>query len=181
MIAQRGAVPIRIAAKVDRVDETYFHDAVEPLLSGQGVEFIGEISDRQKAEFLGNARALIFPIDWPEPFGLVMIEAMACGTPVLAFRRGAVPEIIDDGITGIIVETVDEAVAALPRVCALDRRRIRRTFEQRFGAARMAREYESLFLSMQEKAPAIVPARDEIAARDQSRDRLTMRTELDID
>lgn len=162
-IAQRGGVPLKIAAKVDRVDQAYFREVIEPLLSRPGVEFIGEINERQKTEFLGEARALLFPIDWPEPFGLVMIEAMACGTPVLAFRRGAVPEIVEHGVSGMIVNTVDEAVAALPRVVGLDRHKVRHAFEQRFGVTRMAQEYASLYRSMLRKAPAIVPDQSEIA------------------
>ena len=120
-IARALGIPLKIAAKVDRADEVYFRTQIEPLLDGPGVEFIGEINEQQKTQFLGEAQALLFPVDWPEPFGLSMIEAMACGTPVLAFRCGSVPEIIEDGITGAIVDTMDEAIAALPRVMALDR------------------------------------------------------------
>jgi glycosyltransferase involved in cell wall biosynthesis len=144
-IARAVGVPLKIAAKVDRVDEAYFRSEIEPLLSGPGVEFIGEIDDRRKGKFLGEARALIFPIDWPEPFGLAMIEAMACGTPVLAFRNGAVSEVIDDGVTGYIVDTMDEAICALGGVLALDRGRVRRRFEERFTVARMARDYVSIY------------------------------------
>ena len=121
---------------------------IEPLLDGPGVEFIGEINEHQKTQFLGNARALLFPVDWPEPFGLSMIEAMSCGTPVLAFRCGSVPEIVDDGVTGAIVETMDEAIAALPRVIALDRTKVRRRFEQRFSATRMAKDYVGVYRSL---------------------------------
>jgi glycosyltransferase involved in cell wall biosynthesis len=130
------------------VDEGYFREVIAPLLDGDGVEFIGEISDRSKAEFLGGARALLFPIDWPEPFGLVMIEAMACGTPVLAFRQGSTPEIIDHGVTGALVDTMDEAIKMLPKVLALDRHAVRRRFEQRFSSARMASEYVALYRLM---------------------------------
>ena len=112
------------------------------------MEYVGEINERQKVEFLGNARALLFPIDWPEPFGLIMIEAMACGTPVLAFRCGSVPEIIEDGVTGAIVETVDEAIAMLPQVMALDRKKVRHRFEQRFSATRMAKDYVKVYRSL---------------------------------
>jgi glycosyltransferase involved in cell wall biosynthesis len=133
-IARALGIPLKIAAKVDRVDEAYFRETIAPLLDGPGVEFIGEINERQKSEFLGEALALLFPIDWPEPFGLVMIEAMACGTPVLAFRGGSVSEIIDQGVTGMIVDSVDEAVATMPRVLALDRSGVRRRFEERFSA-----------------------------------------------
>ena len=147
-IARALGIPLKIAAKVDRVDEAYFRTQIEPLLDGPGVEFIGEINEHQKTQFLGNARALLFPVDWPEPFGLSMIEAMACGTPVLAFRCGSVPEIVDDGVTGAIVETMDEAIAALPRVFALDRTKVRRRFEQRFSATRMAKDYVWVYHSL---------------------------------
>ena len=134
-IARAVGLPLKIAAKVDRADEAYFRREIAPLLDQPGIEFIGEINEQQKGGFLGEALALLFPIDWPEPFGLVMIEAMACGTPVLAFRHGSVPEIVDDGITGHIVDSVEEAVRKLGRVLALDRGRVRRRFEQRFTAA----------------------------------------------
>ena len=134
-IARTFGVPLKIAAKVDKVDEAYFREMVAPLLDQPGIEFIGEIDERAKSEFLGEAQALLFPIDWPEPFGLVMIEAMACGTPVLAFRNGSVPEIIED-VTGRIVSSIEEAMLALPEVIALDRRTVRRRFEERFSAAR---------------------------------------------
>jgi glycosyltransferase involved in cell wall biosynthesis len=147
-IARTLGIPLKIAAKVDKVDEAYFREQIAPLLSDPGVEFIGEINERSKAEFLGEAQALLFPIDWPEPFGLVMIEAMACGTPVLAFRRGSVSEIIDQGVTGAVVDTMEEAVRMLPRVIALDRRAVRRRFEQRFSSARMATDYVALYRSL---------------------------------
>src|ERR1700737_3336296 len=121
-LARALGIPLKIAAKIDKVDESYFREKIVPLLSDPGVEFIGEINERSKTEFLGEAQALLFPIDWPEPFGLVMIEAMACGTPVLAFRQGSVSEIIDQGVTGAIVDTPGEAVKMLPRVIGLDRR-----------------------------------------------------------
>jgi glycosyltransferase involved in cell wall biosynthesis len=144
-IAVKAGLPLKIAAKVDRVDEDYFRERIVPLLNQPGIEFIGEIDEAQKQRFLGDALALLFPIDWPEPFGLVMIEAMACATPVLAFRRGSVPEIIDDEITGMIVDSVDEAVATLPQVVGLDRCAIRRRFEQRFTADRMAADYVAVY------------------------------------
>jgi glycosyltransferase involved in cell wall biosynthesis len=144
-IARTFGVPLKIAAKVDKVDEAYFRETVVPLLDQPGIEFIGEIDERAKSEFLGEAQALLFPIDWPEPFGLVMIEAMACGTPVLAFRNGSVPEIIEDGATGRIVRSMDEAMLALPEVIALDRRTVRRRFEERFTAARMAKDYVNVY------------------------------------
>jgi glycosyltransferase involved in cell wall biosynthesis len=148
MIARTAGIPLKIAAKVDRADEVYFRTQVEPLLEGPGVEFIGEINDERKTQFLNDAQALLFPIDWPEPFGLSMIEAMACGTPVLAFRCGSVPEVIEDGITGAIVDTMDEAVAALPHVLAFNRRKVRQRFEQRFTAARMAKDYIAVYRSL---------------------------------
>ena len=135
-IARTLGIPLKIAAKVDKADEAYSRETIAPLLSGPGVEFVGEINERSKTEFLGEAQALLFPIDWPEPFGLVMIEAMACGTPVLAYRHGSVSEIIDQGVTGAIVDTMDEAVMMLPRVMELDRRAVRRRFEQRFSSVR---------------------------------------------
>jgi glycosyltransferase involved in cell wall biosynthesis len=138
-------MPLRIAAKVDRVDDAYFRTQIEPLLGGQGIEFVGEIDEHQKTQFLGEAKALLFPIDWPEPFGLSMIEAMACGTPVLAFRCGSVPEIVEDGVTGVIVDSVEEAIAALPRVIALDRNTVRQRFERRFSATRMAEDYVNVY------------------------------------
>jgi len=154
-IAQMLGVPLKIAAKVDKVDVGYFRENIEPLIQGPGVEFIGEINEQAKAKFLGEAGALLFPIDWPEPFGLSMIEAMACGTPVLAFRNGSVPEIVDEGVTGLIVDSLEEAVRKLPRVLALDRRAVRRRFEQRFSATRMAKDYVALYRSLREqRAPA---------------------------
>ncbi len=144
-IARAAGMPLKIAAKIDRADEAYFHATIKPLLRKPGIEFVGEISDHEKSQFLGNASGLLFPIDWPEPFGLVMIEAMACGTPVLAFNRGSVPEIIEPGITGCLVDTVQEAIGAIPDLLALDRRQIRRRFEEKFLAGRMARDYIKLY------------------------------------
>ena len=144
-IARRAGLPLTIAAKVDKVDRTYHKTRIKPLLKDPLVEFIGEIGDDQKGAFLGDAAALLFPIDWPEPFGLSLIEAMANGTPVIAFRRGAVTEIVDHGVTGLIVDSLDEAVAAVPRAKALDRLAIRRRFEERFSVERMARDYLALY------------------------------------
>ncbi len=145
-IARALGIPLKIAAKVDNADRKYFETVIKPLLEeGGDVEFIGEVDERAKTKFLGEARALLFPIDWPEPFGLVMIEAMACGTPVLAFRHGSVPEVIDDGVTGRIVGSMDEAIAAVPQVLALDRRKVRQRFEDRFTVERMARDYVGLY------------------------------------
>jgi glycosyltransferase involved in cell wall biosynthesis len=151
-IARTLGLPLKIAAKVDKVDEAYFREKIVPLLSEPGVEFIGEICERGKTKFLGEALALLFPIDWPEPFGLVMIEAMACGTPVLAFRHGSVSEIVDQGVTGAIVDTMEEAVRMLPRVIALDRHAVRRRFEQRFSSARMAKDYLAIFRLLLERS-----------------------------
>jgi glycosyltransferase involved in cell wall biosynthesis len=147
-IARALGIPLKIAAKVDRVDEAYFREQIAPLMRDPGVEFIGEIDERRKTAFLGEAQALLFPIDWPEPFGLVMIEAMACGTPVLAFRQGSVSEVVDQGVTGAIVDTIEEAVSMLPQVLALDRHAVRRQFEQRFSSARMATDYVALYRSL---------------------------------
>jgi glycosyltransferase involved in cell wall biosynthesis len=144
-IARAAGIPLKIAAKVDKADEDYFQAEIRPLIEGPGVEFIGEINEREKTKFLGDAAALLFPIDWPEPFGLVMIEAMSCGTPVLAFRCGSVPEVIEDGVTGKVVDSEEEAVAALPEILSYDRRAVRRRFEERFSAARMAKEYVSSY------------------------------------
>ena len=144
-IARRTGLPLTIAAKVDKADRTYYKTRIKPLLKDPLVEFIGEIGDSEKGAFLGDAAALLFPIDWPEPFGLALIEAMANGTPVIAFRRGSVPEIVDDGVTGLIVDSVDEAVEAVPRAKALDRVAIRRRFEERFSVERMARDYLALY------------------------------------
>jgi glycosyltransferase involved in cell wall biosynthesis len=140
-IARALGIRLKIAAKVDKGDEDYFREKIAPLLSDPEVEFLGEINERSKTEVLGEAQALLFPIDWPERFGLVMIEAMACGTPVLAFRQGSVAEIIDQGVTGAIIDTMDEAMMILPRVIALDRRAVGRRFEQRFSSARIATDY----------------------------------------
>ncbi len=141
-IARGARLPLKIAAKVDHADLDYFERLIRPLLADPLVEFIGEIGQTEKSNFLGNARALLFPIDWPEPFGLVLIEAMACGTPIIAFPHGSVREIVEEGVTGFIVESVEEAVRAIERLESLDRSVIRRRFEQRFSAGRMARDYE---------------------------------------
>ncbi len=140
-IARRAGVPLKIAAKVDRADQAYFDQVIRPLLRDPLVEFVGEIDEQDKGAFLGNASALLFPIDWPEPFGLVMIEAMASGTPVIAYRRGSVPEVIEDGWTGFLVDDVAGAVDAVEKLDWLDRGMIRARFEQRFTARRMAKDY----------------------------------------
>ena len=145
-IAAEAGMPLKIAAKIDAVDRAYWDGEIEPLVRAHpNVEYIGEINEQQKAEFLGNAGALLFPIDWPEPFGLVMIEAMACATPVIAFRCGSVPEIIDHGVSGFIVDNEAEAVAAVGKALALDRTGVRAAFDARFTATRMARDYVSLY------------------------------------
>jgi glycosyltransferase involved in cell wall biosynthesis len=144
-IARRANMELKIAAKIDRADREYFESAIEPLLHQPHVTFIGEIGDDKKAEFLGNAVACLSPIDWPEPFGLNMIEAMACGTPTIAFRHGSVPEVIDDGISGLIVDTMDEAVSAVERAQTMSRELCRDTFERRFSAQRMAKDYVKLY------------------------------------
>ena len=129
------------------MDQAYFEREIRPLLSLPGIEYIGEIDERVKGKFLGDALALLFPIDWPEPFGLVMIEAMACGTPVLAFRHGSVPEVIDEGVTGYVVDSVDEALLKMGSLLALDRGRVRRRFDERFSATRMAHDYIRIYQS----------------------------------
>jgi glycosyltransferase involved in cell wall biosynthesis len=144
-IALRAGVPLKMAAKVDAVDEEYFNKVVRPLLRHPLIEFVGEIGEREKAAFLGNAMALIFPIRWPEPFGLVMIEAMACGTPVVAFEAGAVREVVEDGVTGFVVRDEQEALVALSRLPGVARRAVRRAFEARFTARRMAHDYLQLY------------------------------------
>ncbi len=148
-IAARSGKPLKIAAKIDNVDKGYWEAEIAPLLSlYPNIEFIGEINETQKAEFLGGASALLFPIDWPEPFGLVMIEAMACATPVIAFRCGSVPEIIDHGVSGFIVDTEDQAVEAVSRLSELDRNGVRAAFDARFTADRMAADYVSLYRAL---------------------------------
>jgi len=152
-IARSLGIPLKIAAKIDAADEAYFRDHVKPALATPGVEFIGEVGDKEKREFLGNASVLLFPICWPEPFGLVLIEAMACGTPVLAYDSGAVREVIDDGTTGRVVKTLDEAIVALPRVMELDRRKVRARFEERFSARRMMNDYLRIYRMLLKQRP----------------------------
>lgn len=147
-IAIETGIPLKIAAKVDTADRAYFLEVIQPLLAHPLIEFIGEIGDHEKGAFLGNARALLFPIEWPEPFGLVMIEAMACGTPVIAWNHGSVPEVIEHGRTGYIVDTLAQAIQAVEGVQALDRRLIRAAFEQRFSAEAMARQYMRLYAQL---------------------------------
>jgi glycosyltransferase involved in cell wall biosynthesis len=144
-IAKRLGMPLKIAAKVDPADAAYFHEQIRPMMDHPLVEFLGEVGGEPKARLLGGAKALLFPINWPEPFGLVMIEAMACGTPVIAYRCGSVPEVITDGVTGFIVDDEDGAVAAFRRLGRIDRRRVRAMFELRFSATAMARRYLALY------------------------------------
>jgi glycosyltransferase involved in cell wall biosynthesis len=144
-IARAAGIGLRMAAKVDAADTEYFAATIQPMLKQGGAELIGEINDSQKSQFLSGAIALLMPIDWPEPFGLVMIEAMACGVPVIAFNRGSVPEVVEDGLTGFIVEDEPAAVAAVERARRLDRTKIRRRFEERFTARRMAEDYLSVY------------------------------------
>ena len=158
-IARRAGLALKVAAKVDPADRQYFDEQVKPVLDqSPHVEFIGEIDDSRKQDFLGRARALLFPISWPEPFGLVMIESMACGTPVIAFNCGAVPEIMDDGLTGFVVENVDQAVAAVSRLDEMFRPSIRSRFEERFSAQAMAREYLGIYEKLQTMEEAVAVA-----------------------
>jgi glycosyltransferase involved in cell wall biosynthesis len=161
----RAGVKLKMAAKIDEVDRAYWETTIEPLVAAHSnVEFVGEVADREKAAFLGNASALLFPIDWPEPFGLVMIEAMACGTPVIAFRRGSTSEVIDQGVSGFLVDGPDEAVAAIGRLGQFDRFRARRRFEQRFTVERVAREY----LKIYHRLPGVLLAKRNGRTSDQS-------------
>jgi len=151
-IARRSGIPLKIAAKIGAPDRDYFESMVRPLLSHPGVEFLGEISEREKGPFLGGARALLFPITWPEPFGLVMIEALACGTPVLAFPCGSVPEILEEGVTAHFGATIQDLVAAVERIDEIDRHTCRETFERRFSSTRMREDYEQLYERMMSEA-----------------------------
>jgi glycosyltransferase involved in cell wall biosynthesis len=168
-IAARSRMPLKIAAKVDRVDQAYWEEKIRPRVEANSdIEFIGEIGEGDKARFLGDAAALLFPIDWPEPFGLVMIEAMACGTPVIAYRRGSVSEVIEENVSGFVVDTVDEAVAAVRRLSDLDRARVRTEFERRFTVERMARDYVDIYrrlLGMRSRPMQIGVPRERQAAR----------------
>ena len=154
-IARASGMPLKMAAKVDLADRAYFQQEIRPLLDDPLVEYVGEIGEAEKEEFLGNAAALLFPIDWPEPFGLVMIEAMACSTPVIAWHCGAVPEVIEDGVNGFIVNSQEEAVAAVHRLPQLDRRQVRASFERRFSAEIMASHYVDLYERRCRAAPAL--------------------------
>ena len=160
-LAERAGRKLLIAAKVDKADDDYFDSQIRPLLKSPWVEYIGEIGEAEKNDFLGNAEALLFPIDWPEPFGLVMIEALACGTPVVAYRRGSVPEIVEHERTGFVVDDEEQALAAIDRIGTLDRVECRRVFERRFSAARMAADYVALY---EDAAARAEEAADERAA-----------------
>jgi glycosyltransferase involved in cell wall biosynthesis len=157
-IARRTGMPLKIAAKVDKADRDYIEQEIRPLLDDPLVEFIGEIGDAEKQEFLGNARALLFPIDWPEPFGMVMIEAMACGTPVVAFRCGSVPEVIANGVNGFVVDDLDGACRAVESLHWIDRKAVRSTFEQRFSVRRMGLDYVALYDRLTRVDPFAPPA-----------------------
>jgi glycosyltransferase involved in cell wall biosynthesis len=164
-IAARAGMPLKIAAKVDRMDQEYFKAKIEPLLKGANVEFIGEIGEHQKSEFLGNAAALLFPIAWREPFGLVMIESMACGTPVIAFDNGSVPEVLEDGVTGFIVRSEAEACDAVRKIGRLDRKRIRAEFDSRFTAHHMAQNYVKLYSRLVKSRKRPLVAADSVMAQ----------------
>jgi glycosyltransferase involved in cell wall biosynthesis len=172
-IAQAVGMPLKVAAKVDRADEAYFREQIAPLLTTGGINFLGEINESQKARFLGEAAAVLFPIDWPEPFGLVMIESMACASPVLAFDRGSVREVIDHGVTGCIVGSVQEAIQAVKWTLQLDRKAVRRRFEQRFTARRMAEDYIGLYreLIAQRSHANVIPMTRALTVRHGSKHR----------
>lgn len=154
-IAIRAGIPLKIAAKIDRADQDYYDAIVRPLMNHPLVEYIGEIGDHEKPHFLSGAFGLLLPIDWPEPFGLVMIESMACGTPVIAYNRGSVPEIIDEAVTGFIVEDETSAVAAVGRLAQMDRAAVRKQFEARFTARRMALDYLAAYRGLTETTPSL--------------------------
>jgi glycosyltransferase involved in cell wall biosynthesis len=156
-IAKRVGMKLRIAAKIDRVDRAYFDEQIAPLFDDPAVEYIGEVGGKAKDEFLGNAYAMLFPIDWPEPFGLVMIEALACGTPVIAWPCGSVPEVLEDGLTGFLVESVEEAAAAVKRIPEIDRAGCRHVFEERFSAERMARDYLAVYQRLAKRKRVFAP------------------------
>jgi glycosyltransferase involved in cell wall biosynthesis len=163
-IAKRIAMEIKIAAKVDATDREYFDDVIAPLLHDPLVEYVGEIGEGEKNEFLGNAYALLFPIAWPEPFGLVMIEAMACGTPVIAYRQGSVPEVMEEGVTGFIVHSLEDAVRAAERIPSLSRQRCRQLFEGRFSASRMARDYLAIYQRVVDRKAEVAAVSSEVAS-----------------
>jgi len=147
-IAVEAGMPLKIAAKIDRADRDYYESEIRPLLSQPGIEYIGEISEKEKCDFLGNAYAHLFPIDWPEPFGMCMIEAMACGTPTIAFGNGSVPEVLNHGVSGFVVDSIEAAVEAVPKIATLDRGMCRLEFEERFDSLRMAEDYVRIYESL---------------------------------
>lgn len=155
-IARAAGMPLKIAAKIDKADQEYFDACIRPLLDGPNIEFVGEVGFPQKNEFLGNAAALLFPISWPEPFGLVMIEAMACGTPVIAYPFGSVPEVVAEGVSGYVVPDMQGAIEAVKKIDRIDRKKVRKHFEQHFTADRMAQEYLKIYerLVSRKKTPA---------------------------
>jgi glycosyltransferase involved in cell wall biosynthesis len=157
-IAKRVGIPLRIAAKVDQADRAYFEGQIEQLLDHPLIEYVGEITDAEKCDFLGDAAAVLCPYDWPEPFGLVLIESLACGTPVLAYRRGSIPEIIDEGVTGFVCENLEEMVGAIDRISLITRQNCRLAFEERFTVHRMVKEYLALYERICAEAAAGVHA-----------------------
>jgi glycosyltransferase involved in cell wall biosynthesis len=169
-LAKRVGLPLRIAAKVDPADRAYFQSEIEPLLDHPLIEYIGEITDAEKDDFLGDALALVAPYDWPEPFGLVLIEALACGTPVLAYRRGSIPEVLEDGVTGIIGETLDDLVAGVERVAQLDRARCREQFEKRFTVERMVQDYLRAYRQLLEDSAVPVESNGAVVEAELVRD-----------
>ena len=164
-IAEAVGMPLRIAAKIPRAETAYFKKQLQPHIDGERATLVGEVDDAKKQPFLASAAALLFPIDWPEPFGLVMIEAMACGTPVIAYRSGSVPEVVEDGVTGFIVDGEEDAVRAVRELPRLDRRTIRARFEERFTAVRMAREYEARYRDLVANAEAEAPVLETASAK----------------
>ena len=165
-MAKRAGVPLKIAAKIDAIDRAYYEAEIKRLITPPDVEYVGEINDREKSEFLGSALGLLFPIDWPEPFGLVMIESLACGTPVIVRPCGSAPEIIRDGVTGFIAAELEEMVAAVGNLSKLSRQACRQEFETRFTADRMAAEYERIY---QKLVPESRSAHDEVTQRRDTR------------
>ena len=163
-IAKAAGIPLKIAAKVDAVDQEYFQEHIKGLLEDPLVEYIGEIGEHEKAEFLGKARALLFPIDWPEPFGLVLIEALACGTPVIAYAKGSIPEIIEHGMTGFVIDNLSSAVQAVERVGSLSRQVCRNIFENRFSARRMSKDYLTVYNRLLEEGPEMILGADTVLA-----------------
>jgi glycosyltransferase involved in cell wall biosynthesis len=159
-IALRAGIPLKIAAKVDKTDREYFEARIKPMLDHELIDFIGEISDLEKNEFLGNASALLFPINWSEPFGIVLIEAIACGLPVVAYPLGSVPEIIEDGVTGFLVKNVDDAVESVKNLSQIDRRKCRKAFERRFSVRRMAHDYLTIYERIVKREPQPIALTD---------------------